>query len=216
MHAGAWCLRRAALRFPEGTVHLAVVDPGVGSERSGVVVETERYLFVGPDNGLLSLAAQADGIRRVVEISEAGAHWKKSQSFDGLSLFAPVAALLADGHPLEEFGPEAEDLTELTEKMAHALGNVIEGEVILFDQFGNAITNITAAQLKGRRVKRIILRSEIMVQVCTHYSEMAGGKNIGGLVNSDNRLELSVFAGSAQKVQNIQTGDPVRVLLEPN
>ena len=213
--AGAWCLRRAARRFPEGTVHLAVVDPGVGGDRAGVVVETERYLFVGPDNGLLSLAAREDGIRRVVEIDESGAHWKKSQSFDGLSLFAPVAALLADGRPPEEFGPEAEELAELSEKPSHALGNVIEGEVVLFDRFGNAITNITRANLGARRVRRIVLRSETMIQFCGHYSEMAGSKNIGGLVNSDDRLELSVFAGSAREQHAIKAGDAVRVLLEP-
>ncbi|MDH4249260.1 MAG: SAM-dependent chlorinase/fluorinase [Deltaproteobacteria bacterium] len=216
IQAGAWCLRRATLRFPEGTVHLAVVDPGVGSLRAGVVVETERYFFIGPDNGLLSLAAQADGIRRVFEISETGPHWKKSQTFDGLNFFAPVAALLADGHPPEEFGNEAEELAELREPNPKAQGNVIEGEVILFDRFGNAITNITRSHLGTRKVRRIILRSDTMVPMCAYYSEMAGNKNIGALVNSDDRLELSIFAGSAQKQHHLRAGDPVRVLLEPN
>lgn len=212
---GAWSLRRAVPQFPMATVHLAVVDPGVGSERVGIVIETEHHLLVGPDNGLLSLAARDDGIQRVVEIGEEGEGWRKSASFDGLTLFAPVAALLLSGLPLDEVGPEAEDLVELPDDKARLHGNVVEGQVVLFDRFGNAVTNIAPADYFGRTVERVVLRGQDTVELCHHYAELAGSGRLGALVNSDGRLELAVFGDSARHRAGLQAGDPVRVLLRP-
>ncbi len=212
---GAWCLRRAVPQFPVATVHLAVVDPGVGSQRAGIVVETERHLLVGPDNGLLSLAARDDGIRRVVEIGEEGEGWCKSASFDGLTLFAPVAALLLSGLPLEDIGPEAEDMVELPDARARLHGNVVEGQVALFDRFGNAITNIPAPALEDRTVERIFLRATEEVTLCDHYAQLAGQQRPGALVNSDGRLELACYGESARDRLHLRAGEPVRVLLRP-
>jgi hypothetical protein len=212
---GAWCLRRAAPQFPRGTVHLAVVDPGVGSQRAGVVVETERFLLVGPDNGVLTLAAQEDGIRRVVEIREDGEAWQKSASFDGLTLFAPVAAHLLAGMSLEEIGPEAEELVELPEQRPRRQGNVIEGAVVLFDHFGNAITNIAREELDDSLVERVVLNATLEARLCDHYAELAGIGRIGALINSDGRLELAVFGDSLQRMAGLHRGDPVRVTLRP-
>lgn len=212
---GAWCLRRAGPRFPPGTVHLAVVDPDVGSMRSGVVIETEHYLLVGPDNGLLSLAARDDGIRRVVEISEESEGWRKSASFDGATLFAPVAGFLVAGMPLDDIGPDAEDLVEWPEEEAAAEGSVIEGSIVLFDRFGNAITNIPASALQDRRIERIFLRASREAYFCTHYAQLAGNSRIGALINSDHRLELALYGKSLQAKLELRTGEPVRVLLGP-
>jgi S-adenosylmethionine hydrolase len=212
---GAWCLRRAVPRFPPGTVHLAVVDPGVGSQRAGVVIETERYLLVGPDNGLLSLAARDDGIRRVVEIGEESERWSKSASFDALTLFAPVAAHLLRGLPLDEVGPDAEDLVEWPDQDASVQGNIVEGQVMMFDRFGNAITNIPAVALGQRKVERIFLRGSEEVRFCEHYAQLAGGERVGALINSDARLELTVYGDSLRERLGLRAGDPVRVLLRP-
>jgi hypothetical protein len=212
---GAWCLRRAAPQFPPGTVHLAVVDPGVGSERAGIVIETERYVLVGPDNGLLYLAARDDGIRRIVEINETAEEWYKSTTFDGLTLFAPVAALLAAGMPLDDVGPDAEELVEWSDATVRVHGSVVEGRVILFDRFGNGITDIPGDALKGRAVERIYLRNAQEVQYCHHYAELAGAARPGALVNSDGRLELTLYGDSAQARLGLHAGDPVRVLLRP-
>ena len=212
---GAWCLRRAAPRFPPGTVHLAVVDPGVGSTRGGLVIETEHYLLVGPDNGVLSLAARDDGIVQVVEIGEEREEWHKSANFDGLTLFAPVAGYLMAGMPLDEIGPEAEDMVEWPDPDAFLQGSVVEGTIILFDRFGNAITNILANMLEDRIVEHIYLNNSIDVMFANHYAEFAGGDTIGGTLNSDGRLELAIYGESIQEQMKLEFGDTVRVLLRP-
>ncbi|MCH8076753.1 MAG: SAM-dependent chlorinase/fluorinase [SAR324 cluster bacterium] len=211
---GAWCLRRAVPRFPPGTTHLAVVDPGVGSGRSGVVIETERHLLIGPDNGVLTLAARDDGIRRVFEIDEEGESWHRSNTFDGLTLFAPVAGMLLSGMALEEVGPEAEDLVELTEREAVLQDGAIEGSVMLFDRFGNAITDIPASLIEGRQVKGVSLKEFQDVRFCANYGDLAGSPVIGCLVNSDGLLELALFGASLQQRHNLEIGDPVRVQLK--
>jgi S-adenosyl-L-methionine hydrolase (adenosine-forming) len=212
---GAWCLRRAVPQFPSGTVHLAVVDPGVGSLRSGVVIETEHYLLVGPDNGLMHLAARDDGVRRIIEISEDAQEWYKSTSFDGLTLFAPVAALLLAGMPLEDVGPDAEDLVEWPDATARVHGNVVEGRIVLFDRFGNAITDIPGDALQDRAVEHIYLRNSVELRYCDHYGQLAGDAKPGALVNSDGRLELALYGDSAQAKLALRPGDPVRILLRP-
>lgn len=212
---GAWALKRAAPNFPEGTVHLAVVDPGVGSARVGVVVETDRYVFVGPDNGLLTLAAQDDTIRRVIEIREDAKDWNKSASFDGLSMFAPVAAMIMAGMSLDQVGEEAEDMVEFSLKPASKVGNLVEGEVVLFDRFGNAITNIPGDWLVGEPVERVVLKDTIMVRYSRFYSEVAGGDKMGAIINSDGFVELALFGESLQDSGLVHLGDPVRILIKP-
>ncbi len=146
---GAWRLRRAvtlATEFP-GTIYVAVVDPGVGTERKGIVVRTKsgKYL-VGPDNGLLSLAWQADGIDRAVEIANADLtllHFAASSTFHGKDVFAPVAAHLANGVPLDEFGPELDACSLLairlseTNNASHRSGAIVD-----VDGFGNIRTSM--------------------------------------------------------------------------
>jgi len=213
---GAWCLRRAAPRFPPGTVHLAVVDPGVGSSRSGIVIETTNYLLVGPDNGLLALAAQDDGIQRIVEIEdESGEAWQRSATFDGLSLFAPVAAQLLAGVPLEDIGPEAEDMVELPEPEPARQGHFLEGEVVLFDRFGNAMTNISTAHVEPYGIEHIYLADGAEVQYIGYYAELAGSTGLGAIFNSDGRLELALYGESAQRRFNLRVGQKIRVLLRP-
>ena len=212
---GAWCLRRAAPQFPTGTVHVAVVDPGVGSSRAGIVIETEHAVLVGPDNGLLYLAAKDDGIRRIIEISEEAKEWYKSTSFDGLTLFAPVGALLLAGLPVEDVGPDAEDIVEWPDATARRHGNVVEGRIVLFDRFGNAMTDIPADALQDRLIERIYLRNAQELRYCDHYAQLAGDDRPGALINSDGRLELTLYGDSAQARLGLRAGDAVRVLLRP-
>lgn len=210
---GAWCLRRAAPRFPEGTVHVAVVDPGVGSWRSALVVETTHYYFVGPDNGVLSLAAADDGIVRVVDVAEKTRQWQKSATFDGLTLFAPVAAHLAAGLALDAVGSDAEDVVTLPETEPTYAEGVVEGAVILFDRFGNAITNISRASLEGRAVERVHLRGGTEAKLCDHYAQLAGTGRVGAVWNSDGRLELVMYEQSLRERFALELGEPVRLTL---
>jgi len=210
---GAWCLRRAAPRFPEGTVHVAVVDPGVGSWRAALAVETSHYYFVGPDNGVLSLAATDDGIVRVVEIAEKTRQWQKSANFDGLTLFAPVAAHLAAGMALDAVGSDAEDVVTLPEPQPVYAEGVVEGAVILFDRFGNAITNIARSDLENRPIDRVFLHGGMEAKVIEHYAQLVGTGRVGAVWNSDGRLELTLYEQSLKERLGLETGEPVRVIL---
>lgn len=208
---GAWCLKRAVPRFPAGTMHLAVVDPGVGTSRRGLVVETERFLLLGPDNGLLMWAAEPDGIRSVRAIDPARGPWTRSATFDGLSLFATVAGHLLAGLEPEAVGPPLEDWTRIAIKPATACQNCIEGEVILHDRFGNAITNITRDTLSERPIARIEIGARGSARLCASYGDLAEEPGaVGALWNSDGHLELFSYAGSALQGAGLARGSPVR------
>jgi len=211
---GAWCLRRAAPKFPPGSIHLAVVDPEVGSWRSALVVVTERFLLVGPDNGLLSLAARDDGIRRVIEIRDQCDQWSKSSNFDGLTLFAPVAALLARGLALDEVGEDAEDLVSLPEPQPTRVGLALVGEMLFADRFGNCITNIHRGLVGTRSIDRVVVQPGLEARLCDHYAEVAGSGAVGAVWNSDGHLELAVFGQSAAARLGLKPGDPVRLLFK--
>ena len=129
---GAWVLSTAYNLFPDGTVFIGVVDPGVGGARRGVAIYTRRYAFVGPDNGLLYPAAVTDGIEKAVALAIPP---DASPTFHGRDVFAPAAARISRGESTE--GPPVVDLVPLT---FHLYGR--EGEVVRIDPFGNIITNL--------------------------------------------------------------------------
>lgn len=213
IHQGAWCLRRAAAHFPPGTVHLAVVDPGVGSSRSGLVVETERYLLVGPDNGLLSLAARDDGLRRVFHIREDGPAWRKSSTFDGLTLFMPVAAHLSAGMPVEEVGASTDEFVTIDIPEPAVGRDVVEGQLLFFDRFGNGITNVRREHVGTVEVASV-MAGTVQLPFCHHYSELAAAQDgTGALWNADGYLELTVNGGSYESRHGLVPGERVEVRL---
>lgn len=218
---GAWCLRRAVPQFPPGTVHVAVVDPGVGSSRRALVIETERCLLVGPDNGLLSLAAREANIRRVIAVEESGADWRKSDSFDGLELFAPVGARLLLGQAPGEFGTEIDDWQKLETPPVERVEQGVVGQILFFDRFGNAVANIAREELDGTP-SWVEVGEARAVRIHGHYAALAesgqeaetGGPRAGAFWNSDGLLEIAVYRGSARERLGLEPGTPVRVLLD--
>ncbi len=207
--SGCLALEAAAPFFPGGTVHLAVVDPGVGTLRPAVAVRTARALFVAPDNGLLSFLAEAEveEVRRI-ENPDLWLH-PVSRTFHGRDVFAPVAAHLAAGVPLERVGPPAGGIHRI--RVPHALraGDTVLGEILAFDRFGNALTSIRrgdvgfepgALEVAGRRVP-----------VLSAYAEASPGEPLA-LWGSTGRLEVSVREGSALRDLGLKRGDPVRVV----
>lgn len=146
---GAFVLRYASGCFPEETVHLAVVDPGVGSDRRALVIRGERYDFVGPDNGLLMPAARAQGKFQVYEITRLDFFTKKvSPVFHGRDVFAPAAALIASGQPVPGLR-EIYDPVGLDFGTPRIDGGSVAGRVIYVDDFGNVVTNIGGDVLHG-------------------------------------------------------------------
>jgi len=196
---GAFVLGTAFRFFPRDTVHLAVVDPGVGSARRSIAVRTGRHAFVGPDNGLFTFVYR-EGDYRAWKISEAkytlGGY---STTFDGRDIYAPVAAYLSLGVSIEEVGPEIEDPVSLPVPEAVYGNGTLKGEVIHVDQFGNLITNIemerSYEQLRSGRVVTTISGAEIRGPVGS-YSEGPAGEAFC-LWGSHGFLEVAVNSGKA-------------------
>ena len=211
---GAWCLLRAVGGFPSGSVHLAVVDPEVGSQRRGVVVETaNQHFLVGPDNGLLSVAAEKAGIARVITIDESLPWLGKSPTFDGLRLFAPVAAQLSLGMNPMEIGSEGDDLLLLPAGQPGVHDDMVEGRIIQFDHFGNGLTNIGRHHVGAHEIEKVYLQPSHEAQFCTHYQQLTEMGGLGALWNSDGYLELAYYRASLHERMQLDGGERVRVLL---
>jgi S-adenosylmethionine hydrolase len=213
VRAGALVLRQSAPFFPPGTIHVAVVDPGVGGARRPLCVATARACFVGPDNGLLSLAAAADGVRCIVEPTDPRCMLSpRSATFHGRDVFAPVAAALATGTPPESLGPPVTDMVRLALPEAAIAGDELRGEVIYVDHFGNLVTNIRADQLGGftGAAVSVTIRDASVPGVAVSYASTRPGEVVA-VVNSWDLLEVAVRDGSARDVLGAGVGDAVAV-----
>jgi S-adenosylmethionine hydrolase len=189
-------LARCWRRFPPATVHLVVVDPGVGSSRRALAVESDDRLLVGPDNGVLSPALLLAGAR-VVELPIPPT---ASPTFHGRDVFAPAAALLAAGAPLDTLGsPVTDAIVRRTPEARRRADGALEGEVIAVDRFGNAITNLLS---RRGGVLEVAGRS---LPVRRTYADVARGDAVA-LCGSSGLVEVAVRDGSAASVLGIGRG----------
>lgn len=211
---GALALAAAVDFFPPGAIHVAVVDPGVGSRRPPLLVETDRACYVGPDNGLLSLAAGRQRLIRVVHLSNPDYHLRPtSTTFHGRDVFAPAAAHLSAGVPPEELGPTVESFEGLdVPEPQRRDGGGIDGQVIYIDGFGNLTSNIRREDLDGfdPAGTSVRIRGRVIRGLSANYAS-AGSGNYLALVNSWGRLEISRCAGDARAGLGARVG--TRVLL---
>ena len=197
---GAWVLRHAATEFPPGTIHLALIDPGVGSARRPLVLASGGYLWVGPDNGLFSFALQTPGWQ-AREISNPALRGPRlSSTFHGRDLFAPTAAHLAGGFPLAEVGPLVSDPVCLEEASPQWEGQELVGQVIHVDRFGNLTTNIPAEAVASWREgwQLHLGASQVLSQLCRTYAD-APPDALLALIGSAGLLEIAVNGGSAAR-----------------
>ncbi|MDE0033234.1 MAG: SAM-dependent chlorinase/fluorinase [Deltaproteobacteria bacterium] len=213
---GALALAATVDFFPAGTIHAAVVDPGVGGERRPILVETDRACYIGPDNGLLSLAAGRQRLIRVVHLSNPDYHLSPtSTTFHGRDIFAPAAAHVSAGVPPEKLGETVEAFETLNIPAPETPdGGRIAGEVIYVDGFGNLTTNIRGEDLERFDPESIAVRigDREIRGISANYAS-AGTGNYLALVNSWGLLEVSRCNGSAQAGLGAGTG--TRVLLAP-
>lgn len=195
IHAGAVALMRYFSLYPPGTVHVVVVDPGVGTERRAVAVHAGGRYLVGPDNGVLSWALAEAGRGRAVEIRQPvpGAP-AASATFHGRDVFAPAAAHLAGGGDLEALGPKADELTRLPLPRHQTGEGVVRGVVLAVDHFGNLITNIPRAALPPD--VRVRIDGRDVGPVRRTYGDVEPGEPVV-VIGSLDRLEVSVRDGSA-------------------
>jgi S-adenosylmethionine hydrolase len=221
VRAGALLLEDVVPRFPAGCIHLAVVDPGVGTERRRIIVEADDgsslvpYYLIGPDNGLLGLAAPVERRRRVWEIIyfDDFPYFTLPTTFEGRDIFAPAAAMLAAGYPPPSFGNEVSpsSMVELEVSFPEVkFDGEMTGEIVRFDSFGNAITNISGRIMARGWMSVHLPRLSLEVFRVASYSEIPKNQ-LGVLVGSHGKLEFAVAQGSAKELFKLNAGDEVLV-----
>ena len=224
----AFLLESSYRYFPYGTVHLVVVDPGVGSQRKAVIAKTKRFYFVGPDNGVLSLAlASEEKVIDIVSITNQRFFLKPvSPTFHARDIFAPVAAYLSSGRKITQFGITQKDHRHLKFPQPKVISSrrdtsfgrkdkTLQGEIVYIDRFGNLITNIEKnifSRFTGKRDCIIHFKNKPINKISKSYSET--GKNeplaiFGGFGN----LEISINKGSARDYFRARRGQKIRVFL---
>jgi S-adenosyl-L-methionine hydrolase (adenosine-forming) len=204
-------VRAAWPRFPQGTVHLVVVDPGVGSARRALAARCGGQLWLGPDNGVLwPLLAEADGGGTqlvALELVRLGIG-QVSATFHGRDLFAPAVAQLTQGRALEELGEPVRDPIELTFPRPVREGAAIRGEVIHIDRFGNLITNLTRAELGAAGRARLGGGAPLPLVRC--YADAEAGALVA-LIGSSELLEIALRDASAARATGAQLGAEVSI-----
>ena len=212
---GAFHMARIAPYFPEGTVHIGVVDPGVGGKRMGIIIQSRDAYFVGPDNGLLTPAAERLGVEIVYEITNRELLPRRvSDVFDGRDVVGPTGALLAKGVSPREFGSELEEYVRLPSYQPKVEGASIEATVIHVDGFGNVVTNVTYEVLEAVGVKEgseLSLRFSGVQQVLPYvrsFSEVPSG-GLLLLVAGGGYLEVAVNQGDAHEATGLRKGDRI-------
>lgn len=216
---GAFVLQNAVPFFPPETVHLVVVDPGVGTDRRGVAVRLEDQFFVGADNGLFTLLAKRADRIEVVELDERSA-WRSddpSTTFHGRDIFAPAAAHLAAGRALDEIGTPVDDELEplrWAEPTVDETG--IRGWVVHVDRFGNCITNVPRSLFEEERRDRSVklyAGSAVIRGIVSTYGAAEVGEPVA-LFGSSGFLEVALRSSDAAEELSIMKGDPVNVVFE--
>ena len=213
---GAFILANAYSYFPKGTIHLSVVDPGVGGARKPILLVTENYCFVGPDNGLFTMITRKENVKQIIALDEQKYHLSKvSTTFHGRDIFAPVAAHLSLGVNLNALGHKIDSLFWLGFEGPFVKEGKLLGEILHVDTFGNLVSNIDEGKLfrfiKGRpfviRAGRKTIRG-----LKEGYWEGKKGELIA-LLGSGGFLEISVREGNAQKALKIKRGDAITVAI---
>lgn len=213
VRSGAFVLASASQFFPKGTINVAVVDPGVGTERPGLCVETSRGFLIGPDNGVLVLAARTQGIEHVRVIENSKYFLPEvSHTFHGRDIFAPVAAHIANGVNPLKIGPETSKMVVPTFVKTVKGRKSVTGEVLYLDSFGNAITNITKKDLEGvglcQKSRLRVDGIQARLRFCKAYGEVEVGEPLA-LIGSHGFLEISVNQGDASKDFGLKIGDKI-------
>lgn len=211
---GALALAAACYFFPKGTIHLAVVDPGVGSSRAALAVRTGNYTFIGPDNGILSLALQRETAVAIRRLENRKFFLEPvSGTFHGRDVFAPVAAHLSNGAAFQSLGPKMHDWVRLNPVAAAWRGPTMIGRIIYLDRFGNALTNVRENQLRGCDPRGLSItagKRQGPFPLATFYHAVAPGKPLG-LIGSSGYLEIAINAGHAGRILGLKIGDEVTI-----
>jgi S-adenosyl-L-methionine hydrolase (adenosine-forming) len=210
---GAFALAAACQFFPPGTVHVAVVDPGVGSARGAIAIQTGKFFFVGPDNGVLSWAVRKDKVIAIHKLKNESFFLRPvSATFHARDVFAPVAAHIANGTPLSALGPPINDFVRLVWPEARSCGGEAVGQVLYVDNFGNAITNLEVSALEnhGGATLEVLNAGERICYVAEFYQAVPAGEAVA-VTGSSGFLEIAINGGSAAKELDLAVGSEILI-----
>jgi len=210
----AMIIDRACRFFPEATVHLAVVDPGVGSARRLLAIKTSRSFFVGPDNGIFTAILQSESTIKIHHITNSNLFLSPvSSTFHGRDIMAPIAARLQAGMDIGKVGPlvASNSCRMLPVSSPQIAGHQLTGEIICRDRFGNLRTNISEQTIKafaGRREITLRIGSKKIAGVCSTYAEASAGELIA-VMDSFGSMEIAIVCGNAAGELHAAVGDKV-------
>ncbi len=216
---GAWTIAQSYRFFPPRSVHVVIVDPGVGSQRRPILAETDDSIFVAPDNGVLSLVEKRESSFTVRHITAERYFLQPvSQTFHGRDIFAPVAGWLSKGIAPADFGPEITDYVRLPlPPVKQVESHRLCGAVLKVDKFGNLITNLTELEVPGLFSTatpgvKLVVAGRVITRVCRSYAE-GGDEEFFALVGSSGYLEIAARQASAAEKLCVGAGEPVSVIL---
>ncbi len=213
--AASWTVREAVRSFPDDTIHLVVVDPGVGTDRDAVIVRWNRQWFVGPDNGLFSLMTEQEGVESW-KLNQPS-YWKEpvSNTFHGRDIFAPIAAHLANGVSPEKMGVAGHEL--LTWRWVEPIldHDGIRGWVAHIDRFGNLISNIPGSWMDGREQGsfKIYVGNTIIDALHPTFGAVEAGDEVA-YIGSSGMLEVAVNQGHAGELLGVPKGSQLTVVFQ--
>jgi S-adenosylmethionine hydrolase len=214
---GAFVLLTTVPYFPMGTVNVAIVDPGVGTNRRGIVVTTRTHILVGPDNGILIPVAHRLGNFTVYEITNPNLMLNSvSNTFHGRDVFTPVAAHILNGVEFKQIGPIVTDFVDLNFGGYEITDKSATGNVIYIDSFGNIISNIDGSRLSqvlnyDKQIMLFIGKKQIKVPFVKSYDFVKKGELLS-TIGSSNFFEIAVNQGNASKILKIKTDDEIKIL----
>ncbi len=218
IEAAAFNLFATYKDFPAGTIHLAVVDPGVGSTRKPILIECGEQFFVGPDNGIFSWICEREGSSRAIHLTnEVFFRQPVSQTFHGRDIFAPAAAALSTGVAMTEFGEKLSEHVRLDPLMPVVRSDgTVAGRVIHIDRFGNCITNLTSAHFSADQAAagaKLVINGREISSFRRFFSEGAADRDdLFCLIGSAGFLEIAAHKSSAKTMLNAQRGNVVTLI----
>jgi len=219
---GSFALFSCYKYFPARTIFLVIVDPGVGSSRSILLVKTKKYFFIAPDNGVLSLTLKSEEVKLIRKVTnEKFFLEEQSKTFEGRDKMAPVAAWLSRGTSPSVFGPLVQDYKVLSSLEPIRKEREIIGSIIYTDKFGNLITNIPRAMVKklkkdaGKKKLTLLTKNKKITSFRENYSQAKKGElfYLGGSLNF---IEIAAREASASRKIKAKVGDKVRIVIARN
>ncbi|MEW5725443.1 MAG: SAM-dependent chlorinase/fluorinase [Thermodesulfobacteriota bacterium] len=212
--AAAFLVHTARPYFPEGTIHVVVVDPGVGSDRALLAARAFGQVFLAPDNGVLSYVLEAAPSSVIRELTNTALRLPEiSRTFHGRDILAPAAAHLSLGVPFEDLGPETRDFMRLPSLEAHLDQDRIVGQVVYVDRFGNLVTNIPARQVEARAGRGLTITAAhiFLVGLAEAYSDVKPGQWVA-VAGSSGFIEIARYLRRADTPPTLTLG--TQVILE--